>query len=205
MNQGCGTTFSIGWSIPSRRGIPRDTGTMRRARTTRRRVFYGEWDGQRNKRVIIKIMGELASDAGTDISHVKKSIRRNVSWFPDGADRAKPGQDLLTTPLHRVPVCDLGDDLLLVVTHATNPGDWSHLRGRPGGIDVATRDKRTSIYAEVIDSRSGQLLAQQGPLKPSEAALPIHVFGRRMTDYQFELTPDEDNGVRVLRLRLEAK
>lgn len=135
-----------------------------------------------------------------------KSLRRTVPWFPAGSDRAKPRVDGPQAPAHTIRyVWNLGDDLLLAVTDVPNTAEWSKVRAWP--IDGKTRDKLNIIRADVIDTRSGQLLAQLGPLTQLESLrqLPSHVFQGSMTGYQFQTTPDDDISVRMVRLRLEAK
>ncbi len=135
-----------------------------------------------------------------------KSLRRNVPWYPNGSDRAKNRRAPSEAPPHEIEsMWDLGEDLLMVVALSPNAGEWSQVRGR--SPDAAVRDRLVSVWIEVLDTRSGQLLAQSGPLTYSQAmqSMPTGMFNGTMRGFRHDVNADEERIAQMLQLRLSAK
>src|ERR1043166_4603084 len=113
------------------------------------RVFYGEWDGQRRKRVIIKILGE---EAGVSVRHVGRRaagvtstrpppgpparfVPQQVGPLPGGHGRCRPGGSH-DVAIRCTPPARLGDELR-IPDGAGRPGP-----PRPGTRHLAGAEPR---------------------------------------------------------------
>ncbi len=134
-----------------------------------------------------------------------RTLQRSVPWYPEGADRARPGREPSVPPHEIESLWDLGDDLLMVILLAPNAQEWSRSSGR--APDAATRDRMIDIWVEVLDTRSGNVLAQRGPLKYSEAqrTLPTGIFHGSASGFRLELNADDERIARIVSLKLKNK
>jgi hypothetical protein len=100
---------------------------------------------------------------------------------------------------------DLGDERLLVIVLAPKPGDWRQPPGRM--MDRVRRDQLLNVWAEVIDTRSGTLLATVGPLTYSQAVsqLPSVMAHGTLRGAQLDTTADGERYVRRVTLGLAAR
>ena len=135
-----------------------------------------------------------------------RTLRREAPWFPRGADRAPSRVASGAKPPHEIEsIWDLGDERLLVIVLAPKSGDWRVPVGRV--LDPARRDQLLSIWAEILDTRSGTLLATLGPLTYSQAVaqLPMVMAPGTHRGVQLDTTADGERYVRRVTMELTAR
>jgi hypothetical protein len=136
-------------------------------------------------------------------------IRREVSWFPRGADIAPPARGEGGPRERPAAIGGIHADssgLIYVVVAVPNPR-WTQPSGRRTGAQMRQdREESQHAYIEVIDSRSGVVLASEGPMRPSRARAEFAsgFFPRSRMSYLFGESPEGFPRVSLREFRLEA-
>jgi hypothetical protein len=140
---------------------------------------------------------------------VLRTIRREVPWYPKGADRAPPrvAEGTPVKPPNEISVLAADTTgLLLVALYRTNEA-WKPLTFRDGDAYYANRDASSEIRFEIIDTRAGAVLVSSPPMgraQMGEAFMSGIIEGTSL-GLRGGMTADDLPFIRIVEWRLVAQ